>query len=48
MVAALVTTLQATLLGGCPSPTSAHFTDGEGTDMLVACSGSNEIFLVPR
>ena len=43
-----VTTLQATLLGGCPSPTSAHFTDGEGTDMLVACSGSNEIFLVPR
>jgi hypothetical protein len=40
--------VQTTLLGGCESPASAHFTDGEATDMLVACGGSNEIFLVPR
>ena len=43
-----VKTLQSTLMGGCPKPTSAHFTDGEGTEMMVACSDSNEIFLVPR
>jgi hypothetical protein len=46
--AGAITRVQTTLLGGCESPASAHFTDGEATDMLVACGGSNEIFLAPR